>query len=57
MLEKYALNKMKQINHMLNELVEINVKGLSWVRINGNTNHLTLSKCVNAINKINKSTN
>lgn len=57
MFEKYALNKMKQINHMLNELIEINVEGLSWIRINGNTNHLKLSKCVTAINEINKSTN
>jgi hypothetical protein len=35
MSKKYTLNKMKQINHMLNELVEINVEGLSWVGING----------------------
>ncbi len=45
---------MKQTNHMLNKLIGINVERLSWVRINGNTNHLTLSKCVNATNKINK---
>jgi hypothetical protein len=50
MFKKYALNKIKQTNHILNKLVEINVEGLSRVRINGNTNHLRLSKCVNATN-------
>jgi hypothetical protein len=50
MFEKYALNKLEQINHMLNELVEINVEGLNQVGINGNANRLTSSKCVNTIN-------